>query len=76
MRHLANIFWLGTKDTWDLRQLCQCVAPGDVVLDVGSNFGHYALNLATAMKRVGQIHALEPDPVNFERLCRHIAWNG
>ena len=71
-----SLFWLGTKDTWDLRQLCQCVAPGDVVLDVGSNFGHYALNLATAMKRVGQIHALEPDPVNFERLCRHIAWNG
>jgi hypothetical protein len=68
-----GLFWLGSKDTWDLHHVQQYVAPGGVVLDVGANFGHYALSLATAMNRVGQIHALEPDPVNFERLCRHIA---
>jgi FkbM family methyltransferase len=71
-----SLFWLGTKDTHDLDHLRQYVAPGGTVLDVGANFGHYALNLATAMNGVGQVHALEPDPRNFERLCRHIAWNG
>ena len=71
-----SLFWLGTKDTWDLFHLQRYVVPGGVVLDVGSNFGHYALSLAAAMNRVGQVHALEPDPANFERLRRHIAWNG
>src|SRR5262245_32474222 len=36
-----SLFWLGTKDTWDLDQLCKHVGSGGVVLDVGSNFGHY-----------------------------------
>ena len=71
----SGLFWLGSKDTWDLRHLQQYVAPGDVVLDIGANFGHYALSLARAMNGVGQVHAFEPDPDNFERLCRHIAWN-
>jgi FkbM family methyltransferase len=71
-----SLFWLGTKDTWDLFHLRQYVVPGGVVLDVGSNFGHYALNLAAAMNRIGEVHALEPDPDNFEHLRRHIAWNG
>ncbi len=70
-----RLFWLGSADTWDLHHLKQCVPPGGVVVDVGTNFGYYALNLATKMNGVGQVHALEPDPVNFERLCRHIAWN-
>jgi len=71
-----SLFWLGAKDTWDLFHLRQYVVPGGVVLDVGSNFGYYAVNLAAAMNRVGQVHALEPDPDNFEHLRRHIAWNG
>jgi len=71
-----SLFWLGTQDNWDLAHLRQYVEPGGVVLDVGANYGRYALYLATAMNRVGQIHALEPDPDNFERLRRHIDWNG
>lgn len=70
-----NLFWLGTKDPWDLFHLRRLLKIGDVIFDLGANFGFYGLTLATALNRSCQVYALEPDPANFERLCRHIAWN-
>ena len=71
-----SLFWLGTKDTWDLHHLKRLVQPGDVILDVGANYGYYAVTLTAALDRRCQIHALEPDPANFDRLCRHLSGNG
>ena len=67
-----SLFWLGTKDTWDLRHLCRLVRPGGVAIDAGSNFGYHALDLAGPLGRDGRIHALEPNPANYERLCRSL----
>ena len=72
----SSLFWLGIKDPWDLHHLRQFVRPGDVILDVGANFGYYAAILATALDRQCRIHALEPNPANFDRLSRHLSWNG
>ena len=41
-----SLFWLGVKDPWDLHHLCRLVHPDDVILDVGANFGYYAVTLA------------------------------
>ncbi len=71
-----SLFWLGVKDTWDIHHLKGLVRPDDVILDVGANFGYYAATLAAALNRRCLIHALEPNPGNFDRLCRHLAWNG
>jgi FkbM family methyltransferase len=71
-----SLFWLGTRDTWDLHHLQRLVRPEDVILDVGANYGYYAVTLAAALDRRCQIHALEPNPANFDRLCRHLSWNG
>jgi len=71
-----SLFWLGSKDTWDIHHLRRLVRPDDVILDVGANFGYYATTLAAALARQCQIHALEPNPANFDRLCRHISGNG
>jgi FkbM family methyltransferase len=71
-----SLFWLGTKDPWDLLHLQRLVRPGDVILDVGANFGYYAATLAAALDRQCRVHAFEPAPANFERLRRHLAWNG
>ncbi len=71
-----SLFWLGTKDTWDIHQLQGCVRPDDVILDVGANFGYYSVTLAAGLDRRCRVHALEPNPANFDRLCRHISWNG
>lgn len=70
-----SLFWLGIKDTWDIYHLRRLVRAGDVILDVGANFGYYALSLAKALDGRCVVHALEPDPANFERLCTHIEWN-
>src|SRR5271157_5941105 len=56
----SSLFWLGTKDTWDIHQLQGCVRPDDVILDVGANFGYYSVTLAAGL----------------DRLCRHVALNG
>src|SRR5262249_40144667 len=71
-----SLFWLGTKDTSDLRHLRRIVRPGDLNLDIGANFGYCAVPLAAALDRRCQIQALEPNPANFDRLCRHLSWNG
>jgi FkbM family methyltransferase len=70
-----SLFWLGTKDTWEIHHLKGLVRPEDVILDVGANYGYYAVTLAAALDRRCQIHALEPNPANFDRLCRHLAAN-
>lgn len=72
----SSLFWLGSKDSWDLYHLRRLLRPGSVILDIGANFGYYALTLATTLDRRCQVHALEPDPGNFDRLRRHIALNG
>jgi FkbM family methyltransferase len=69
------LFWLGTKDSWDVQHLKRLATPGDVILDVGANFGYYALTLADSLRQQCLVHALEPDPANFKRLQRHIASN-
>jgi FkbM family methyltransferase len=69
------LFWMGTKDPWDLYHLRRLVRPDGLVLDVGANFGYYALSLAAATGRRCRVHALEPNPANFDRLVRHIAGN-
>jgi FkbM family methyltransferase len=69
------LFWLGTKDTWDVDHLKRLAKAGDVILDVGANFGYYGLTLARALQGECTVHALEPDPVNFERLRRHVECN-
>jgi FkbM family methyltransferase len=70
-----SLFWTGTKNQWDLYHLCRLVPPDGMVLDVGANFGYYALALAKALDRRCMIHALEPNPASFDRLVRHIHWN-
>ena len=41
------------------------------IFDVGANFGYFSY-LCLAKNPQAQIHAFEPDPYNFEWLCRNI----
>src|SRR5436190_9413048 len=54
------LFWLGTKDTWDVNHLKRMTKPGDVILDVGANFGYYGLTLARTLQDRCLVHSLEP----------------
>ena len=48
---------------------------GMVVVDVGSNFGYYTLLAAAQVGETGHVHAIEPDPSNYEHLARTLETN-
>lgn len=52
------------------------IAPGMTVLDVGANLGYYSLIAARAVGDAGRVFAFEPDPDNFQLLCKNIEING
>ncbi len=70
-----ELFWLGFMDAWELTHLRRLLDRGSVFLDIGANFGYYALTLAEAFKGKCDIHAFEPHPVTHARLVKHIQWN-
>jgi FkbM family methyltransferase len=67
---------------WDLeaeaiaRQVFQTsLQPGDVVLDIGANFGLHTLYAAQRVGVTGHVFAFEPVPSNLSLLRRHVALN-
>lgn len=48
---------------------------GDTMLDVGANFGYYAVRCARAVGPSGVVHAYEPDPAARELLTANVAEN-
>ena len=51
-----------------IRTLNALVGPGDVVVDVGANYGHFAIAAACRVGRAGRVHAFEPNPRSLARL--------
>lgn len=49
--------------------LTTMVGPGDWVIDVGANVGHYTLLLSRLVGPNGRVVAIEPIPQTFELLC-------
>lgn len=52
------------------------LTPGTVVLDVGANFGHFALTAAGKVGPEGRVVAFEPAPRTFALLADNVALNG
>lgn len=49
--------------------------PGDTFLDIGANIGYLSAIGADLVGRRGQVHAFEPVPTHFEKLCRLVDLN-
>jgi FkbM family methyltransferase len=49
---------------------------GMVVADIGANVGYYTLLAARSVGSAGKVFAFEPEPKNYELLCRNIKENG
>lgn len=49
--------------------------PGDGVLDVGANYGHFTMAAAAAIGPQGRVIAVEPNPISHARLVSHVALN-
>lgn len=49
--------------------------PGNTILDVGANYGHFTMAAAAAVGPQGSVLAVEPNPVAYARLMCHVALN-
>lgn len=70
-----ELFWLGSKDRWEIHHILHLLPRDSVACDVGANFGYYSLMLAS-QAGCSAVHAFEPNPTNFARLQRNIELNG
>lgn len=70
-----DVFWHGTKDFWDVWHLKRLLAADSLVVDIGSNFGYYAIHLARTLGNESRALAFEPMPHIYARLSRNIALN-
>ncbi|MFN3077990.1 MAG: FkbM family methyltransferase [Alphaproteobacteria bacterium] len=57
------------------RVLRSLVKDGDVVIDVGANFGAHTLPLAHKVGMTGLVYAIEPQRLVFQALCGTLAIN-
>ncbi len=64
------------REARDFEAFMRLVRPGSVVIDVGANFGLYAVSAAVYARPLGQVYAFEPAPGAFAMLERNIAENG
>lgn len=71
----AGLFWLGAQDHWDIYHIKKLLKPGDVIFDVGANFGYYSIILSSALHKQCVVHAFEPNPPTTLRLLRNIELN-
>jgi len=53
----------------------QLVRPGDVVVEVGANYGAHTLRLAQLVGPAGRVYAFEPQRPVFQALCGTLALN-
>lgn len=70
-----DLFWHGSKEPGDWTVCRSLLSPGAHILDVGANFGYYALTFAHALRQRCSIHAFEPNPPTYQRLCAHVRMN-
>ena len=69
-------FFLGRWYDLETQLVLDLVArEGEVILDVGANYGHFALSAAALVGSEGAVIAVEPNPRAFARLQTHIELN-
>jgi FkbM family methyltransferase len=72
----CDIFYGHFDERFEADLFVGLLRPGATMIDVGANFGYYALRCAQAIGPGGTVHAFEPDPSAFGLLCANVAANG
>ena len=62
--------WYDEELAWLIPRL---VGPGDSVVDIGANYGHFCMTAAALAGRHGKVIAFEPNPRAFARLAFHVS---
>ncbi|HKN62218.1 MAG TPA: FkbM family methyltransferase [Candidatus Acidoferrales bacterium] len=72
---VRSLLTSGEWEQYETQIFAAAVQQGMVVVDIGANIGHYALEAARKVGPAGKVIAFEPEPHNFELLCRNIEAN-
>lgn len=68
-------YYLGYHEALAVRHFAAQVQPGTTVMDLGANFGQFALVAAHLLGKDGRVIAFEPSPEPFAALQRNVALN-
>lgn len=71
-----SVLSLGGWERFETEIFNRVVGKGMTVVDVGANVGHYTLEAARNVGEEGKVYAFEPEPRNFDLLCRNVNANG
>jgi len=66
----------GAMEKYDTELFKKMVKEGMVVVDIGANIGYFTLIAAKLVGKSGIVYAFEPEPSNYELLCKNIEVNG
>lgn len=66
----------GIWEPFETEILLSQLREGSVFLDLGANIGYYSVLASKRCGPGGQVHAFEPEPVNFSLLERNVGLNG
>jgi len=70
-----NLMMLGGRDPLESAWVRRLVRPGDVVFDIGANFGWYTTLSAKLVGPNGRVHGFEPVPGTFQVLKQNCEAN-
>jgi FkbM family methyltransferase len=73
-RSIGEPAQIGLKEPETVRWIDACMAPGDILWDVGSNIGLYAVY--AAKRGAGAVYAFEPFGPTYVQLVRNLIRNG
>ena len=72
---VSSALSLGIYERYETKLVGEYVTPGMRVLDIGANVGYYTALLAKQVGPAGHVTAFEPEPGNFQVLCRTVGAN-
>jgi len=71
----CDIYYGFTQESWDYSLFMATLKPGDIVVDIGANFGMYTLGAAKRLVSGGKVLAFEPDARSMSLLKENIRLN-
>jgi len=66
----------GVWEKYETELFKKMVKEGMVVVDIGAHIGYYTLIATRLVGKTGIVYAFEPEPSNYELLCKNIEANG
>ena len=71
----CDIYYGFYQEYFDCQLLWKTLDKGEIFLDIGANFGYYAINAANLWGKNSKIYAFEPNPEAYQLLTQNLELN-